>query len=193
MQKVAEAFYEPNNDMVWWEKLAAHISATIRYNFIDMAFADRSYDLRQLNNFLTGWYYYDAAILLMDHVTSIQQDLRNGIANLSLVAMRSKEMEGITNLRGYNPALTVEDYDAHLLRIADLTSKGLEFVTHDFHDETLYYPFITIMMPVVMMADWIGKRDDMIHTFLEAVAPAIRQSAMTTSDAAAMAATAERA
>ena len=30
------------------------------------------------------------------------------------------------------------------------------------------------MMPVVMMADWIGNRDDMIHTFLEAVAPAIK-------------------
>ncbi len=193
MQRVAEAFYEPNNEMVWWEKLAAHVSATIRYNFIDMAFADRSYDLRQLNHFITGWYYYDAAILLMDHVTSIQQDLRNGIANLSLVAMRSKELEGITNLRGYNPALTVDDYDAHLRRIADLTSKGVEFVTQDFHDDTLYYPFITIMMPVVMMADWIGKRDDMIHTFLEAVAPAIRQAAITTNEAASMASAAERA
>jgi hypothetical protein len=50
-------------------------------------------------------------------------------------------------------------------------------VDKDFHDESLYYPFITIMMPVVMMADWIGKRDDMIHTFLEAIAPAIRQTA----------------
>src|SRR5438132_14103006 len=45
------------------------------------------------------------------------------------------------------------------------------------HDDTLVYPFMTIMMPVVMMADWIGNRDDMIHTFLEAIAPTIRRVA----------------
>ncbi len=178
MRRVANAFYEPDgSDMTWWEKLGAHISATVRYNFIDMAFADHVYDLKKLDNFLNGWYAYDTAIILMDHVTSIHQDLRNGIANLSLIAMRTKELENITNLRNYNPGLTIEDYDGHLRRIAELTSRALELADKDFHDETLYYPFITIMMPVVMMADWIGKRDDMIHTFLEAIAPSIREVA----------------
>ena len=176
MHKVADAFYEPQGDMNWWEKLGAHVSTTVRYNFIDMAFADRSYDLKQLESFLAGWYYYDTAIILMDHVTSIHQDLRNGIANLSLIAMRTKELESVTNLQAYNPALTVEDYDAHLRRIAALTSKALTLVDRDRHEETRFYPFLTIMMPVVMMADWIGKRDDMIHTFLDAIAPAIRQA-----------------
>jgi hypothetical protein len=142
-----------------------------------MAFADRSYDLRKMQNFIEGWYYYDAAIILMDHVTSIHQDLRNGIANLSLMAMRTKELEAISNLRSYNPGLTIDDYDRHIRRIAQLTGKALEITDKDFHDESLYYQFITIMMPVVMMADWIGKRDDMIHTFLEAIAPSIRASA----------------
>jgi hypothetical protein len=186
MRKVAGAFYEPNGDLTWWEKLGAHISATVRYNFIDMAFSDRLYDLKKLDNFITGWYYYDTAIILMDHVTSIHQDLRNGIANLSLVAMRTKELENVTNLRNYNPGLTIEDYDSHLRRIAELTSKALELADKDFHDETLYYPFITIMMPVVMMADWIGKRDDMIHTFLEAIAPAIRLTASNHGDVLAL-------
>jgi len=45
------------------------------------------------------------------------------------------------------------------------------------HDENLVYPFMTIMMPGVMMADWIGNRDDMIHTFLEAIAPTIKRVA----------------
>ncbi len=176
MRRVASAFYEPNGELEWWEKLGAHVSATVRYNFIDMAFADPLYDLRKLDGFVTGWYYYDAAIILMDHVTSIHQDLRNGIGNLSLVAMRAKDLESVTSLKVYNPALTLDDYDAHLQRIAWLTSKGLENVTRDFHDESLFYPFLTIMMPVVMMADWIGKRDDMIHTFLDAIAPAIRSA-----------------
>ena len=177
MHKVAGAFYEPQGDMTWWEKLGAHVSATVRYNFIDMAFAEQAYDLRKLENFLAGWYYYDTAIILMDHVTSIHPDLRSGIANLSLIAMRTKELEGVSNLKAYNPVLTVEDYDAHLRRIATLTSKALELVDRDMHDETLFYPFLTIMMPVVMMADWIGKRDDMIHTFLDAIAPTIRHVA----------------
>ena len=177
MHRVASTFYEPGGDMTWWEKLGAHVSATVRYNFIDMAFADRVYELRSLENFLAGWYYYDTAIILMDHVTSIQQDLRNGIANLSLIAMRTKELENVTSLRTYSPVLTVEDYDAHLRRIAMLTSKALELVDRDMHDETLFYPFLTIMMPVVMMADWIGKRDDMIRTFLDAIAPTIRHVA----------------
>ena len=32
------------------------------------------------------------------------------------------------------------------------------------------------MIPVVMMGDWIGTRDDMIHAFLREVAPGIRAS-----------------
>src|SRR2546427_157866 len=177
MRKLSEAFYAPSEDLTWWEKLGAHTSAATMYNLIDMAFTNEHFDLKALPNFLTGWYYYDAAIILMDHIVSIYQDLRNGIANLSLIAMREDELSGLTTLKGYNPHLTMDDYDQHLRRIAYLTSKGLEFVDKDFHDESMYYPFITIMMPVVMMADWIGNRDDMIHAFLDSIAPAIKRVA----------------
>jgi cytochrome P450 len=150
------------------------VSAASRHNLIDMAFTDQSYEIRRMKNFMAGWYYYDAAVILMDHVVSIHHDLRNGIANLSLIAMREKELRDLTSLRNYNPHLTIEDYDGHLRRIADLTSKAIRLATTDVHDETFVYPFMTIMMPVVMMADWIGNRDDMIHTFLEAIAPTIK-------------------
>ena len=181
MQKISEAFYSPSEDMPWWEKLGAHVTAASRHNLIDMAFADHPFDLNRMRSFLAGWYHYDAAVILMDHVVSIHQDLRNGIANLSLIAMRAKELEGLTSLRGYNPHLTVEDYDVHLRRIAELTSRAIKLASRDVQDENLYYPFITIMMPVVVMADWIGNRDDMIHTFLEAVAPAIKSLAQMSS------------
>src|SRR3989442_11702077 len=91
--------------------------------------------------------------------------------------MREKELRELTSIRNYNPHLTIEDYDGHLRRIADLTSKAIRLATTDVHDETLVYPFMTIMMHVVMMADWIGNRDDMIHTFLEAIAPTIKHVA----------------
>jgi hypothetical protein len=177
MERISENFYAPDDTMSWWEKLGGHVSAASRHNLIDMAFTDQPYELKRMKNFLAGWYYYDAAVILMDHVVSIHQDLRNGIANLSLIAMREKELRGLTALKNYNPHLTIEDYDAHLHRIADLTSKAIRLATTDVHDETLVYPFMTIMMPVVMMADWIGNRDDMIHTFLEAIAPTIRRVA----------------
>ncbi|HYV09256.1 MAG TPA: hypothetical protein VEL81_06760 [Thermoplasmata archaeon] len=177
MEKVSESFYAPDDAMNWWEKLGGHVSVASGHNLIDMAFTDQVYDLRRMKNFLAGWYYYDAAVILMDHVSSIHQDLRNGIANLSLIAMREKELRDLTSLKNYNPHLTIEDYDAHLRRIADLTSKAIRLATTDVHDENLVYPFMTIMMPVVMMADWIGNRDDMIHTFLEAIAPTIKRVA----------------
>ncbi len=177
MEKISENFYAPDDTMNWWEKLGGHVSAASRHNLIDMAFTDQPYELRRMKNFLAGWFYYDAAVILMDHVVSIHQDLRNGIANLSLVAMREKELRDLTSLRNYNPHLTIEDYDGHLHRIADLTSKAIRLATTDVHDEALVYPFMTIMMPVVMMADWIGNRDDMIHMFLEAIAPTIKRVA----------------
>ncbi|TLZ58261.1 MAG: hypothetical protein E6K12_01335 [Methanobacteriota archaeon] len=177
MEKIMENFYAPDDTMYWWEKLGGHVSAASRHNLIDMAFTDRPYDIKHMKNFLAGWYYYDAAVILMDHVVSIHQDLRNGIANLSLIAMREKELRELTSLKNYNPHLTIEDYDGHLRRIADLTSKAIRLATADVNDETLVYPFMTIMMPVVMMADWIGNRDDMIHMFLEAIAPTIRRVA----------------
>ena len=43
-------------------------------------------------------------------------------------------------------------------------------------DGSLFYPFVTIMIPVVMMAEWIGNRDNMIHSYLRAISPSIRES-----------------
>src|SRR5438105_15111193 len=99
----------------------------------------------------------------MVHFVSLHQDLRNGIANLSLIAMREDELRGLTSLKNYNPHLTIEDYDAHLRRIADLTSKAINLASSDVQDEAFVYPVMTIIMRVVMRSDWIGYRDEMIH------------------------------
>src|SRR3989442_1505771 len=114
MRKLSEAFYAPSEDLTWWEKLGAHTSAATMYNLIDMAFTNEHFDLKPLPNFLTGWYYYYAAIILMDHIVSIYQALRHGIPNLSLIPMREADPSGLTTLKGYNPHLTIDDYDQHL-------------------------------------------------------------------------------
>src|SRR5437588_9068619 len=149
--------------MYWWEKLGGHVSAASRHNLIDMAFTNQPYDIKHMKSFLAGWYYYDAAVILMDHVVSVHQDLRNGIANLSLIAMREDELRGLTSLKTYNPHLTIEDYDAHLRRIADLTSKAINLATSNVQDAAFVYPFMTLVMPVVLMAAWIRNGGEMIH------------------------------
>lgn len=177
MKRISSAFYAPESEFSWWEKLAAHVSSTQRYNFIDMAFSDVKYDLDALQGFLAGWYYYDTSILLMDHAVSVYSDLRAGIANFSLIAMREQDLLGRTSLQGYDPRLTLDDYEAHLRRLADMSNRGLALVLKDFPEERSYYTFVTLMMPVVMMADWIGNRDDMIHTYLDHIAPALERAA----------------
>src|SRR2546426_6988686 len=99
MEKIMENFSAQDDTMYGWEKLGGHVSAASRHNLIDMAFTDQAYDIRRMKNFLAGWYYYDAAVILMDHVVSIHHDLRNGIANLSLIAMREKELRELTSIR----------------------------------------------------------------------------------------------
>lgn len=177
LRRIAASFHAPSEDVTPWERLAAHISASTRYNLIDMAYTDRSFDLKTLGKFLDGWYYLDAAITLLDHVTSVYKDLRGGIANLSLLTMRESELTPRTQLAGYLPELTNEEYEAHVGQIARLASRGLRLVVQDFSDVGGYYPFLGIMMPVVLMADWIGNRDDMVNAYVRDVAPAIREAA----------------
>lgn len=174
MRQIAETFQAPTPDVPYWSRMAAHISTATRYNLIDMAFADPVFELDRLPSFLEGWYYLDAAITLLDHVSSIYRDLRGGIANLSLIAMRERDLAGRRSLQGFNPHLTVDEYDRHLRAIARTASNGLRLVVKDFDDRERYYPFLGLMMPVVLLSDWIGDRDDMINLYVEALAPTIR-------------------
>src|SRR3989304_964924 len=151
MDRIGTAFYGPRDDLLWWEKIGAHIAGAARYNFIDMAFSGQLYDLRNMRNFMSGWYLYDASIILMDHVASIYKDLRNGIANLSLIAMREKELAQLTALKGYNPQLTIDDFETHLRRIECSGPRSRGAPTRDRPARRPWSPRRRSMMPVVMM------------------------------------------
>ena len=173
VRRIARKFYAPSEDIRWHERLSAYVSGGTRYNLIDMSFTDENFDLDDLQHFLEGWYYYDIIVVYLNNIVNIRQDLMDGIANLSLIAMREDEMCSIRRLTNYDPMLTIDDYKDHIGRIAQMSSRAIAAVTKDFEDPENYYPFITIMMPVVMMADWIGKRDDLICTYLEEISPAL--------------------
>jgi len=90
--------------------------------------------------------------------------------------MRENELVNLTNLNGYNPNLTLRDYEEHSERTAEFSRRALTQATKGLEDRSMFYPFVTIMIPVVMMAEWIGNRDNMIHSYLRSISPSIRES-----------------
>ncbi len=174
---ISRGFSTLDEEFRWYERLANYVSGGTRYNLIDISFIDRKMQERRTQAVLKGWFYFDAVIVFLNNVVSIYEDLRNGIANLSLVAMREKEVLPLTTLSGYDPGITAEDYVTHLERLARLASKGLERMAGGLQDVDQYYPFIAVMMPVVMLAEWIGSQDELLDIYLEALAPSIRRAA----------------
>jgi len=175
VRRIAKRFYAPSDDLKWHERLAAYVSGGTRYNLIDMSFTEKSFNLDELKHFLEGWYCYDIIVVYLNNIVNVYQDLKDGIANLSLIAMREDDICSVRKLGDYNPMLTIDDYRGHIARIAQLANRAILSVTKDFEDPQNYYPFITIMMPVVMMAEWIGKRDDLICSYLEELSPTLRE------------------
>ncbi len=182
MERIASSFYAPSHDLAWHERLAAHFSPTSRYNLVDMAFCEELTEAWQRKTFLSGWYYTDAAAVLLDHVVHIAQDLRGGVANLSLIAFRGNELKQLKTFNNYNPRLSNEEYEKHLFRIAELASRGLNLLSKDSEDPELFLPFISVMMPVVVMADCIAAREEMIHTYIRGILPTLRRVAMRCQD-----------
>jgi hypothetical protein len=177
IRKIASRFYAPSEDFRWYDRLANYVSGGTRYNLIDISFCENSFDSSQIKKLVEGWYYFDTVIVYLNNIVHIYQDLKEGIANLSLISLREEEIHDLKTLEGYNPKLTMEDYSSHVRRLAGYASRALGVLTNGHNDETLYYPFITVMMPVVMMADWIGKQDDFIGLYLGEVAPVLQRLA----------------
>jgi hypothetical protein len=177
VSSIAKSFYAADGSLTWYERLASYIGGAARLNLIDAAFVDRRLRAGKLKTLLKGWSLYDVVIILLNTVGGIHQDLREGLANLSLVAMRQKELTSLHSLQGYKPELTLEDYRTHIVRLANLASRGLEIIVPAYPDPHQYFPFSAVMLPVVLLADWIGKNDEMIHAYIEAAGPSIRKAA----------------
>lgn len=173
---IARGFSFPQGDHPWYERLANHISGGTRYNLIDVSFMERRLKPDKVESLVEGWSLLDVVIVFLNNVVHVYEDLHQGIANLSLVAMREKEVLPLTTLRGYEPQLALEDYEAHLGRLAELATRGLDVLGQAFPDPDQYYPFIAVMMPVVMLADWVGGNEEMILHYLEPLAPALRRA-----------------
>ena len=176
LKRITSGFWAPDPDLVWHERLSSYVSGATYYNLIDMCFLTNPVSASELKATVRSWYYFDLVIAHLNHFVGLHTDLKAGMANLALISMREPELLGLGNLPGYSPNLTIQDYEVQFRRTAEFLSRAISAASGGLNDEDYYYPFITIMIPVVMMGDWIGTRDDMIHAFLREVAPGIRES-----------------
>ena len=177
LRRVAMGLSAPDPNLRWMERLSPYLSGVPYYNLIDMSFLTEQPSRHEIDAMLRTWFYYDLVITMLNHIVGLHKDLRSGIVNLALLSVRESEVLNLTSPQGYNPSLTVRDYEDLFTRTAEFSDRALKLATAGFEDEKLFYPFITIMIPVVLMADWIGNRDDMIHQYLGKIAPSIRQAA----------------
>ena len=176
LKRIAAGFWAPDPDVKWHERLASYAAGATSYNLIDMCFLAEPVSEHELNATLKSWYYYDLVIAHLNHLVGVHKDLRNGIANLALTSMRESDLLGLQTLEGYSPNLTIRDYENQFRRTAEFARRAIMAGRDGFDDPECFYPFITIMIPVVMMGDWIGNRDDMIRMFLDDIAPSIHES-----------------
>ena len=176
LRRVASSLSAPDPDLRWHERISQALSGATYYNLIDICFLSEPMPADEIQATLRAWYYFDLVITRLNHFVGVHKDLRGGIANLALVAMRENELLTVSSLQGYNPNLTVRDYEEHSERTAEFSRRALALATRELGDDSLFYPFVTIMIPVVMMAEWIGNRDNMIHSYLRSISPSIRES-----------------
>jgi len=176
LKRIAASLNAPDPDLKWHERISQALSGATYYNLIDMCFLSEPVTPQELQGTVNAWYYYDLVITRLNHFVGVHKDLRSGIANLALIAMRENELVSMPSLAGYNPNLTLRDYEEHSERTAEFSRRALSHATRELGDTSLFYPFVTIMIPVVMMAEWIGNRDNMIHSYLRSISPSIRDS-----------------
>jgi len=177
LKRVAAGLSAPDPGIRWPERMCPYLSGISYYNLLDMCFLTEGPSPREVETMLKTWFYYDLVITMLNHIVGVHKDLRSGIVNLALLSVRESEVLNVAAPQNYNPNLTVRDYEELFARTAEFSDRALKLATGGFEDEKLFYPFITIMIPVVLMADWIGNRDDMIHQYLAMIAPSVRQAA----------------
>ena len=75
---------------------------------------------------------------------------------------------------------TMRDYEPLLKRMAELSGRAITSAHEALDDPDSFYPFVGFMMPVVMLTEPDGSGDDLLHAYLRALAPAIRDACRAT-------------
>jgi hypothetical protein len=166
----------PDPDLEPWERIGGWIAHTTALSLLDLCYADAPMSAKALEEHLAAWFYFDSVVTMMNNVMDLQKDVDQGIANIFMIACGRAEVRELRTVRGFRPAPTIQDYEAFLTRTAELARRSLEHAWRSCEDPDLFYPFLTIMAPVVMFVNEAGIREDVIHAYLRTLAPMIRET-----------------
>jgi len=164
----------PDADLSPIERLSGAISHTAALTLIDACFLERPMPPEAMDEHLAAWFYFDAVLTLISNVMDLGKDLDAGILNIFLISRRGETLSRRRQVRGYRPDLTMDDYEAFLARASELTERGLRHARQSGSDPGRFYPFVTLMFPVVAFTDETGSREDLIHAYLRVLAPILR-------------------
>ena len=169
----------PDKDLNGWERISGWISHTAAVTLFDLCYANSMMSPEAFDAHMNAWFYFDAVVTLLNNVMDLWPDIEGGIANIFLIARGGEEVRGLRQARGYRPTLSMKDYEAFLGRTAEFARRNLAYARTSFEDTDSFYPFLAVMAPIVMFADETGIREDMLHAYLRALAPLMRQELAT--------------
>jgi hypothetical protein len=169
----------PDSDLSGWERISGWISHTAAVTLFDLCYADSMMSPEAFEAHLSAWFYFDAVVTMLNNVMDLWPDIERGIANIFLIARGGEEVRELRQARGYRPTLSMKDYEAFLARTAELARRNLAYARTSCEDADFFYPFLAVMGPIVMFADETGIREDMLHAYLRALAPLMRQELAT--------------
>jgi hypothetical protein len=169
-----ERFPGPDADLTGIERLSGWISHTAAVTLLDLCFARELPSPAAMEEHMAAWFYFDATITLLSNVADLPKDLENGIANIFLIAQGGDAVRELRSVRGFRPALTMADYETFFARAAEFSRRALAHGAASYDDPNQFYPFIALMVPVVMMTNESGVREDLLHAYLRSLSGTIR-------------------
>ena len=175
----ASRFPAPNPDLRWQERFARSVAHGSGLCLIDLCFAEERLTPSELRSHLNAWYYFDVLMTLVNNVLDIPDDADEGLTNIALMAMRGAEvLDPAVDPKAIRP--TMRDYEPLLKRMAELSGRAITSAHEALDDPDTFYPFVAFMMPVVMLTEPDGSGEDLLHAYLRALAPAIRDACRAT-------------
>src|SRR5256885_10556014 len=175
----ASRFPAPHPDLQWQERFARSVAHGSGLCLIDLCFAEGRLTPSELRAHLNAWYYFHVLMTLVNNVLDIPDDADEGLTNIALMAMRGAEvLDPAVDPKAIRP--TMRDYEPLLKRMAELSGRAITSAHEALDDPDSFYPFVAFMMPVVMLTERDGSGEDLLHAYLRALAPAIREACRAT-------------
>ncbi len=176
IKRIASAFWAPDPDVSWHERFDAHLSWVTNLSILDLCFARELPSVGELRDHMLAWYYLDAVICRLDHVADLWTDLREGIVNAALLSMGESEPGNAWEPTALATIPSDGDLETFLARTAEFERRGLRFALRSYQDLDHFYPFLAVMIPVIMLSRCEEPRKWMLHRYLRELVPALEDA-----------------